>query len=58
MNGNLSKKLLALAMSTLFLASMGAMAAGKKCPTGQTYDSAKQCCTDKTGECVTPKPRR
>jgi hypothetical protein len=60
MKGNLSKKLLAMAMSTLFLASMGAIAAGKKCPTGQMYDTkTKQCVCPKgtekdatTGECV------
>ena len=54
MNGNLSKKLLAMAMSTLLLASMGAMAAKKTpvqctggkvvkgtcvCPKGQTLDN-------------------
>ena len=48
MSGNLSKKLLAMTMTTLFLASMGAIAAGKKCPTGQRYDT-------KTKQCVCPK---
>jgi hypothetical protein len=30
-----------MAMATLFLASMGAIAAEKKCPKGQTWDIAR-----------------
>jgi hypothetical protein len=56
MNSNLSKKLLAMVMSTLFLASMGAIAAGRTtCPKGQVYDADQKCCVSKgdtTKQCV------
>jgi hypothetical protein len=44
MNGNLLKKLLAMAMITLFLTSTGAIAAEKKCQKGYTYDNASGKC--------------
>ena len=47
MNSNFSKKLLAVVLTTLFMVSMGASAAGKRCPKDKTWDYDKKECVKK-----------